>query len=454
MAFFVCQYRCNFTNAFTFTLYLMNIILGITGSVAAYKTPWLVRDLAKAGHSVRVALTTSARMFVAPLALQAVSKFTVVSDLFDPAIQEGGSWHVHWCKWADAYLIAPCSATTIAKIVTGISDSAVTLLASCLPHNIPLIIAPAMDVDMWTNTVTQKNLQSLKALGIHVISPESGELASGIVGAGRLPELQSIVSTVNSHVYHADITPPVPSATPEGCSTSTRTGLPEAGNTVTQRPISVLVTAGPTHEPIDAVRSIVNHSTGTMGYALAQAAADKGFLVTLISGPTTLSTPRGVHRINVTTAAEMHSEVMKHSNADIIIMAAAVADFTPEKPAAHKIKKDSTEGNGLTIALKPTADILAELGSQHVEGRVLIGFALESTNVLEYAIAKLKKKNAHMIVANQAGPPHSGFGTGMNTITLVTKDEIQPYPPMSKQACAEVIVHAAVTQFLQGSPTS
>lgn len=405
----------------------MNILLGITGSISAYKTPWLVRDLRRAGHEVRVVMTPSARAFVAPLALEATSLHPVIIDPYAADIQEGGSWHVHLGRWADVMLIAPCSATTLARLATGLCDTALMTVVCSRPTSTPLIVSPAMDTDMWEQPSVQRNIAQLQHDGVVVIPPADGELASGLTGKGRLPELDQIVEVVNQHTHspsHPDTLSP---SHPD----------PRSGTLAGRR---ILITAGPTHEPIDAVRSIVNHSSGTMGFALAEAARDRGMLVTLIAGPVTLATPPGVERVDVTTAEQMHQAVLRHLDAEVIVMAAAVADYTPAQPVEGKIKKTESD-DALRLDLKRTTDILAELGAGKRQDQIVVGFALEYTNVVNYATDKLHRKNADMIIANQAGTAQSGFGGTMNTVTLVTRDaEPAPYPPMSKRACAEVIL--------------
>lgn len=404
----------------------MKILLGITGSVSAYKTPWLVRDLRRAGHNVRVVMTPSAREFVAPLALEAVSTQAVIVDPYDPAIQEGGSWHVHLAHWADVVCIAPCSATTLARLATGLCDTALMTVVCSRPATTPLVVFPAMDTDMWQQASTQRNVAQLRADGVTVVDPESGQLASGLVGAGRLPEIETITSIIAGHeVQGAEHVPTL----------NVTAARSAAGK-------HLVITAGPTHERIDAVRSIVNHSTGTMGFALAAAAQRRGYLVTLIAGPVALPTPPGVERIDVVSAAEMHRTVIQHRNADVFIMSAAVADFTPAQPRDQKLKKDSV-GSELTLHLKRTADILAELGSSKLPHQRVVGFALETGDVVGYATQKLATKNADMIVANAADAADSGFGPGKNTITIITNGATpSPFPPMSKTACAEVILDA------------
>jgi len=446
----------------------VNIILGVTGSVAAYKTPWLVRDLRKAGHDVRVIMTPSARAFVAPLALEAASAQRVIIEQYDPEIQEGGSWHVHLAKWADVLLIAPCSASTLSKIANGQCDNALLTVTFSLPPTTPLIVAPAMDSDMWMHAATQRNVQTLRKDGVEIIQPVDGPLASGLTGPGRLPEIENIVAIVSEHQigFKQQALGVKLQVSGDRLQASGFKPLEEnlKPNTYSLKPdayrfalsgLHVVITAGPTHERIDAVRSIVNQSTGTMGFALAAAARDRGMNVTLIAGPVHLPTPLGVERIDVTTAAEMMSAVRSTMHADVFVMAAAVADYTPKNPADGKIKKTSAEGEGLTLELQRTEDILAYIGSHHTAKQTVVGFALEYDNVVGYAIEKLAKKNADIIVANQAGVPDSGFGTKNNTITIIQKPltidpltvdplTIDPltidYPPMNKRACAEVIL--------------
>jgi phosphopantothenoylcysteine decarboxylase/phosphopantothenate--cysteine ligase len=438
----------------------MNILLGITGSVSAYKTPWLVRDLRKAGHNVRVIMTPSARQFVAPLALEAVSLHPVIIDPYDPSIQEGGSWHVHLAQWADVICIAPCSATTLARLATGLCDTALMTVVCSRTPDTELYVFPAMDTDMWLQPSTKRNVDQLRADGVIVIDPESGELASGLVGQGRLPEIAKIVGTLESSEQRAESSEQrTASSEQRAANSEQRTASSEqrvasseqraanSGERMTNDSLlgarcSLLITAGPTHERIDAVRSIVNHATGTMGFALAEAAQKRGYLVTLVTGPTSLPTPFGVERIDVVSAQQMYDAVMRHTDSDVFIMAAAVADFTPAEPSDRKIKKEAM-GDDLTITLTRTRDILAAVGKSKREHQRVIGFALESDNLLENAHRKLESKNADMIVANEAGKADSGFGTGQNTITIVTK-HAQPlsYPAMSKRACAEVILDA------------
>lgn len=391
----------------------MNVILAVTGSVSAYKTPWLVRDLIREGHSVRVLCTPSATQFVAPLALEAVSKHPVVVNQYDRTIQDGGSWHVQWAHWADVLLVAPCSATSLARLAYGLSDTAMMTVALSLPQGTPIVVAPAMDTDMWHHPATQHNVSMLQERGVHIVSPEAGELASGLVGAGRLPEIPILCAAVRRAVTQP-----------------------------TLHGLRIVVSAGPTHEAIDDVRMIANHSSGAMGYAIAAVASLRGAHVTLVSGPTALPTPYGVERRDVTSAAEMDvAMTIASTGADIVVMAAAVADFRVARPLSGKMKKS----NGtvpMTLELEPTGDILAKLGQSKPEHQTLVGFALEASDVLHYAADKLERKNLDMIVANSPGPD-SGFGSATNTISILERGG-QPahYPTMTKHACAEAILDA------------
>lgn len=411
----------------------MNIILGITGSVSAYKTPWLVRDLRRAGHDVRIVMTSSAARFVTPLTLEAVSTHAVVTDMFDPSVQEGGSWHVHLARWADVMLIAPCSATTLARLASGASDTAVQLTAFSLPDTTPLLVAPAMDTDMWHHPATQRNVDRIRTDGTIVIPPAVGALASGLQGDGRLPELDDLVRIVASH------------GLPSASDSTTAIPVPGVDHEPNGSPLAgraVLITAGPTHEAIDDVRFIGNHSSGRMGFALAEAARDRGALVTLVTGPVTLPAPVGIVCLRVTSAQEMYDACIRQPF-DVAICAAAVADFAPAKRIDGKMKKDEvTDAAGnLTLHLQRTPDILQTLGERKHDGQIVVGFALEHDNVIDYARTKLVRKHCDMIVANRAGGERSGFGVSDNTITIITgKGDVTDYPPMSKRACAEVIL--------------
>ncbi len=437
------------------------VLIGITGSISAYKTPLLVRELIKNGIEVRVAMTPTATRFVSPLTLENLTRHPVAVDMFDERIQNDGSWHVHLSHWCDAMLIAPCSATTLAKLSSGNCDNTVTALAMSLPEKTPLLVSPAMDTEMWLHPATQRNVRSIEQDGALVIEPEEGELASGLYGPGRLPEIDALTSHVlkllnrmelisqNEEMMRtvdAALQQPVYDLQ-EGVDHDAFDAELELQHLKESLPISeqlrgrvVLITAGPTREKIDDVRYISNHSSGKMGYALAEIARDAGAEVVLISGPVDLPEPDGIRFESVESAQEMLQAVQVHwTDADVGIFAAAVADYTPVAPANGKIKKSDEE---VEFVLKKTADILAWAG-ENKGNKAVIGFALEAENGLENAKAKLEKKNADMIVLNMVNQPQSGFGGDHNTITLVGKHGEQSFDPMMKTQCARLILAAA-----------
>lgn len=382
----------------------MNILLGICGSISAYKTPWLARELIRLGAQVRVIMTPEATRFVTPLVLQNISKHPVVFEAFDPQHQESGSWHVHWARWADQALVAPCSATTLSKLAHGVADNALTLALLSLPRTTPLRLAPAMDPDMWLHPATQRNVRRLEADGALILPPEEGELASGLVGPGRLAEPLQIA--------HWTLKPSLKGK-------------------------KVLISAGPTREPIDGVRYISNHSTGKMGYAIAAEAVARGAEVILVSGPVALPAPAGVELVPIETAQQMLEAFQQHYQAaDVIIKSAAVADFTPVQVATGKLKKEQL-GQDWSIALQKTPDVLAWLGQHKRPGQYLVGFALEIQNAEENARAKLERKNCDLVVLNQANQPDSGFGGDNNTITLLGPSLREAWPVLSKRQCAQ-----------------
>ncbi|RZK50528.1 MAG: bifunctional phosphopantothenoylcysteine decarboxylase/phosphopantothenate--cysteine ligase CoaBC [Pedobacter sp.] len=369
-------------------LFQKNILLGVCGSIAAYKSASLVRLLVKAGANVKVILTPDASNFITPLTLATLSKNPVYTQYFDP---ESGVWsnHVELGLWADIFLIAPASANTLAKMANGHADNLLT--AVYLSAKCPVYFAPAMDLDMWKHESTQQNIKLLKERGNILIHPGSGELASGLVGEGRLAEPEEIHEFIVTNISH---------------------NLPLQGK-------HVLITAGPTYEAIDPVRFIGNHSSGKMGFELAQQFYKMGAQVTLISGPTSLTTTYPIHRIDVQSAADMLVAcVAECEKQDIIIMAAAVADYTPVKMASEKIKKTGTE---FDLKLQKTTDILFELGKLKKPNQILVGFALETNNEEAYAIQKLQKKNLDLIVLNSLNDKGAGFKTDTNKITIFTK---------------------------------
>ncbi|KAA5532281.1 bifunctional phosphopantothenoylcysteine decarboxylase/phosphopantothenate--cysteine ligase CoaBC [Taibaiella lutea] len=387
------------------------IILAITGSIAAYKTPQLVRLLVKAGAEVQVIMTESAKDFVSPLVLATVSKRDVFSS-----VSNGAHWnnHVHLGRWADLLLIAPCSANSLAKMANGLCDNmvmAVYLSAIC-----PVILAPAMDEDMWLHAATKANLEKVQSFGNEVIPVEHGELASGIIGAGRMAEPEAIQEHLESFFEKKTKVHPASS-------------------------LKALVTAGPTYELLDPVRFIGNFSTGKMGIALAESLAEKGIEVTLVLGPSKEKVNHPLIKIvNVVSAEEMLQACLKVYNAaDITICAAAVADYRPVEKAPEKIKKGSEDSFHLELVKNP--DILATLGRMKRENQVLVGFALETNNELEHAQKKLESKKANMMILNSLRKEGAGFGHDTNQVEILQKNkEIISLPLQSKAEIAKSIV--------------
>ncbi len=385
-----------------------NIILGISGGIAAYKMPLLVRLLKKAGANIQVIMTPAAHDFVTPVTLATLSGRPVLTDFIQ---NKEGLWHNHvaLAQWADLMLLAPVTANTLAKMAHGQADN--FLLAVYMSAKSPVMVAPAMDVDMYAHPATRQNLQQLQAYGIHLIPATKGELASGLTGYGRLEEPENIYKHILDFFKQK--------------------------NSLSGK--KVLITAGPTYEAIDPVRFIGNHSSGKMGIALAEEAAKRGASVVLVLGPTHLRPANpDIKVLPVTNAEEMFAGVTEHfGTADMAVMAAAVADFTPEKPAEHKIKKGQAS---LSIPLKPTKDILAYLGTQKKRHQILAGFAMETENETENALAKLKRKNLDLIVLNSLREPQAGFKHDTNKVTIFVKDGRQiDLPLKSKKAVAEDI---------------
>ncbi|MCS6807376.1 MAG: bifunctional phosphopantothenoylcysteine decarboxylase/phosphopantothenate synthase [Bacteroidota bacterium] len=503
----------------------MKIVLGISGSIAAYKAPLIVREILKRGdmHDIRVVMTPSATRFIPAITLQNLTKYPVAVEMFDEEQQSGGSWHIHLARWCDVMMIAPCSATTLAKLAHGIADTALTAVALALPHATPLLLAPAMDTEMWVHRATQRNCAILQGDGVQIVPPTEGELASGLVGLGRLPEPHLLVDILMQYARGQYTTPaisPSPydlfeeykqrfdmyahrlsqeapkrgtsavssaSQSDQGASQNndtlqqaletpvislqagaeavqfdaelelTKLKQQRCGETDSNRkttpldtnnPVplllagkTVLITAGPTYERIDDVRFIGNYSSGKMGFALAEEAARSGADVTLIAGPVSLQTPMHVKRIDVESAREMFDEVMKYrAEADIIILAAAVADFMPQEQRVGKIKKEEV-GDTMTLQLTKTPDILAAVGAVKADKQIVVGFALEAQNHLDNAHKKMVAKHADMMVLNALGKPQSGFGADDNTITILTPNQPpRDFPPMPKTECARVII--------------
>lgn len=384
------------------------LLLGVTGGIAAYKSAELVRLFKKAGADVKVLMTTDASRFVTPLTLGTLSGHPVLSEIFPE--NEEGTWtkHIELGVWADLYLIAPATAHTISKLANGLCDSMVTAVA--LAARCPVLVCPAMDHDMYLHPATQHNIERLRTYGYEILPPEHGELASGLTGWGRLPELDVIFST----------------------AAETIAARPSSQSTLSGK--RILVTAGPTREAIDPVRFISNGSTGTMGFALAEAAAARGGDVTLVTGPSNATTPAGVKRIDVVTAREMAETVAANAGADVVIMAAAVADYRPSKAAESKIKK---KDEALSLELEPTTDILKSLGRKKRDNQILVGFAMETDNAEINAKRKLDEKNLDWIVVNSLRESGSGFGTGTNRVTLIgTDDRREEFPVLDKRVLA------------------
>ncbi|MEI6576493.1 MAG: bifunctional phosphopantothenoylcysteine decarboxylase/phosphopantothenate--cysteine ligase CoaBC [Bacteroidota bacterium] len=392
------------------------ILLGITGSIAAYKAVLLVRLFVKEGAEVQVILTPSAHDFVTPLTLSTLSKRPVLTEPFDLGT---GAWnsHIDLANWADLILIAPLTANTLSKMVSGQADN--LLIAVYLAARCPVMFAPAMDVDMYEHPSTQRNIDALRSYGNLFIQPDEGELASGLHGKGRIQEPEAILELVAE--YFKKKSP--------------------------LRNKTVLVTAGPTYEKIDPVRFIGNFSSGRMGFALAEALAEKGAIVKLIAGPVDLTTTDpSIERTNITSAEEMFRACQEIApQSDIIIMAAAVADFTPAVVSASKIKK---KGEGLSISLKPSKDILAWMGSEKKKSQFLVGFALETDHEIPNAQKKLKEKNLDLIVLNSLKDKGAGFGFSTNKVTLIgkNKDPLQ-FPLKSKHEVAIDIVRYIENHF-------
>lgn len=384
------------------------IVLGITGSIAAYKACILVRLLIKKGAEVQVVMTPAAKEFITPLTLSTLTQKPVVSEFFD---RRDGSWHSHVALglWADAMIVAPASASTIGKMANGIADN--MLITTYLSMRAPVFVAPAMDLDMYAHPSTQANLKTLQSYGNYIIEPGTGFLASKLEGKGRMEEPEMIVEALEQYF-------------------------------VKQQKLAgkkVLITAGPTYEKIDPVRFIGNYSSGKMGFALAEVCAEQGAEVTLVTGPVTLTTNHpAIKRIDVESAAEMYAAATKaFPKADIAILCAAVADFTPKKTADKKIKR---KGDDLKLELQPTQDIAAALGTVKKKKQVLVGFALETNDELKNAQEKLKRKNLDFIVMNSLQDKGAGFRVDTNKVTIIDKHSLTAYDTKSKREVAEDII--------------
>ena len=389
------------------------IILGITGSIAAYKACYIIRGLIKQGAEVQVVITPAGKEFITPITLSALTSKPVISEFF---AQRDGTWnsHVDLGLWADAMLIAPATASTIGKMANGIADN--MLITTYLSAKAPVFIAPAMDLDMYAHPSTQKNLDILRSYGNRIIEPATGELASHLVGKGRMEEPENIIRVLD-----------------EFFSASTEL-----------QGRKIMITAGPTYEKIDPVRFIGNYSSGKMGFALAEEFAARGAEVVLVAGPVSRQTEHpAIRRINVESAAEMFEQVMNYAeDSHIIVSCAAVADFTPDRKAGLKLKRGEEE---LVLKLKPTCDIAAELGRRKQKGQVLVGFALETDDETGNALRKLHKKNLDLIVLNSLKDSNACFGYDTNKVTIIDRNEVQwQYELKSKKEVAHDIVDRIV----------
>lgn len=387
------------------------IVLGITGSIAAYKSCLIIRELVKAGAEVQVVITPAGKEFITPITLSALTRKPVISEFFS---QRDGTWHSHVALglWADAMLIAPCTAATLGKMASGVADN--MLITTYLSMKAPVFVAPAMDLDMYAHPTTQQNMERLRSFGNHIIEPGSGFLASGLEGKGRMEDPEKIVAFLDDFFEQKDLT----------------------GK-------RVMITAGPTYEKIDPVRFIGNYSSGKMGFALAAECARRGAAVTLIAGPVSLKTPHdAIRRIDVESCDEMYDAAVEaFRTSDAAILCAAVADFRPETVADQKIKR---VGEALDIHLVPNHDIAAELGRRKQAGQVMAGFALETNDEQQNAEQKLQKKNLDFIVLNSLRNEGTCFRSDENQIRIITRRGQQDYEKKSKAEVARDIVDELV----------
>lgn len=391
------------------------IVLGITGSIAAYKAAVLTRGLIKKGAEVQIVITPAGKEFITPITLSALTSKPVISEFFS---QRDGTWHSHvdLGLWADAMVIAPATASTIGKMAHGVADN--MLVTTYLSMKAPVFVAPAMDLDMFAHPSTQHNLDILRSYGNHIIEPAAGELASHLVGKGRMEEPEKIIEVLEAFFSRQE----------------------------DLKGKRVLITAGPTYEKIDPVRFIGNYSSGKMGYALAEVCAERRAEVTLVSGPVNLQAVHpNIRRVDVESAEEMYrASVEAFPQADAAILCAAVADFTPEVVAGTKIKREKED---LVLRLKPTHDIAAELGRMKRDGQKLVGFALETNDELKHAQDKMARKNLDFIVLNSLNDKGAGFRCDTNKITIVEPQGATPYPLKNKQEVAADIIDKLVSLF-------
>ena len=395
------------------------IVLGITGSIAAYKSCLIIRELIKSGAEVQVVITPAGKEFITPITLSALTHKPVVSEFFS---QKDGTWnsHVDLGLWADAMVIAPCTAATLGKMANGVADN--MLITTYLSMKAPVFIAPAMDLDMYKHPSTQKNIETLRSFGNHIIEPGSGFLASGLEGKGRMEEPENIVKAL------ADFF-------------STLSESPSYIEDLKDK--KILITAGPTYEKIDPVRFIGNYSSGKMGFALAEECSRRGAKVVLIAGPVSLTCTENIQRVDVESCKEMYeAAVEEFPNCDAAILCAAIADFRPETIAEQKIKR---VGDDLLLKLKPTQDIAATIGSMKGEGQRIVAFALETNEEESNAQRKLEKKNADFIVLNSTRIPGTTFQADDNQITIINKEGKKSYAKKPKTEVARDIIDELVS---------
>jgi len=383
------------------------IVLGVTGSIAAYKTANLASMLVKLNADVHVIMTQNATHFITPMTFETLTNNKCIVDTFDRNFNFDVK-HVSLAKKGDLFLVAPCTANVIGKVASGICDDMLT--TTIMATKAPVLFSPAMNTGMWENPILQDNLKKLKNYGYHIIPPVEGRLACGDIGSGKMPAEETLLEHILLH-------------------------LAKEKDLKGRR---VLITAGPTQEPIDPVRCITNHSSGKMGYAIAKMAVLRGAEVTLISGPVAIQPFTGIKRVSVTTAQEMFDAVTTRSqDQDIIIMCSAVADYTPSHCSSQKMKKGNDD---LNIPLSRTKDILQYLGDHKPKGQVLVGFSMETENLLENSQAKLMKKHADLICANSISGRDTGFGVDTNKVTLLSQTEVKELPLCSKEETADMIL--------------
>ena len=404
------------------------IVLGITGSIAAYKACLIIRGLIKQGAEVQVVITPAGKEFITPITLSALTHKPVISEFFS---QRDGTWnsHVDIGLWADAMLVAPATASTIGKMAHGVADN--MLITTYLSMKAPVFIAPAMDLDMYAHPSTQANLRTLQEYGNHIIEPQSGFLASGLEGKGRMEEPDVIVEALSRFFDEQAATPAAQPAPSQQLSTLASQ--------------HILITAGPTYEKIDPVRFIGNYSSGKMGFALAEECAARGAEVTLVAGPVSLKCSERIHRIDVESCEEMYQAAVEAwKKSDAAILCAAVADFRPETQADHKIKREKDD---LVIRLKPTHDIAAELGRMKNDRQKLVGFALETNDEERNAQHKLEKKNLDFIVLNSLRNEGTCFRTDENQIKIISREGERTYDKKPKTEVAKDIIDALEALF-------